>query len=230
MQNSKITLGVDTSGVPLVLAVEKEGKKYTQRKSGIKQERLLFPAINNLLSKANATLKDIENIFIVRGPGRFTGIRIGITFASMLQMLNKAKVAGATVFEIIRYQVENSKKFISWKKKNPTGKLAIILHAFREEYFLQFFTQEPGDPKWLSKEELLQILSEQKEPLFVAGHDKEKASLGELLQNKYILAEQKNCVIQAATLLEMAKEEKWQTNTLEPLYLKPARFELITPK
>ena len=102
---------------------------------------MLFPAVNSALEAAGAELQDIERIFIVRGPGRFTGIRISLTFASMLKYLNKTEVRGATLFEVLRRQVETSKKFAAWKKENPSGALAVVLHAFREEYFLQIFVR-----------------------------------------------------------------------------------------
>ena len=67
----KIILGLDTSGAPLLVALERDGKVVSRRRKGVKQERLLFPAVNSALEAAGAELKDIGRIFIVRGPGRF---------------------------------------------------------------------------------------------------------------------------------------------------------------
>ena len=95
----KITLAMDTSASPLLLCAEKDGKIFSVRRKGVKQEKLLFPALQALLAKAGAELQDIGRIFIIRGPGRFTGIRISLTFASMLKYLNQTDVRGATVFD-----------------------------------------------------------------------------------------------------------------------------------
>lgn len=227
---SAVTLVLDTSASPLMLAVEKNGHVFSVRKKGIKQERLLFPLLQKALTAAHAQLKDVKQIFIIRGPGRFTGIRIALTFASMMQYLNKAQVKGATVFEVVAHQVQTRRYFKAWKKQYPTGVLAVVLHAFREEYFLQFFDEKNEGPQWLSREELLTRLSAYKHPLLVAGTDKEFAPLTDLLGKKYTLADAKDGRVQPRTLLALCCEEKFTHNALEPLYLKPARFELVQPK
>ena len=224
------TLVMDTSSSPLLLAVEKDGKLYAARRKGIKQEKLLFPVLHCLLTKAHADLTDISRIFIIRGPGRFTGIRIALTFASMMQMLNRTIVRGATLFEVLRTQVVGSRTFKTWQKNNSNGSLAIILHAFREEYFLQIFDAKNAGPQWLSREELLATLASYPSPIFVAGTDKDFTPLKELLGEAYPLAAYKDCRVQAKTLAKLAQEDAWAQHALEPLYLKPARFELMEPK
>ena len=106
MQSGKsVTLALDTSGSVLMVSVQRAGKRVVRRRRGIKQERLLFPALQAALRACQVTLQDVRKICIVRGPGRFTGIRIALTFASMMKYLNQAEVYGATVFDILRLQV-----------------------------------------------------------------------------------------------------------------------------
>lgn len=229
-QNGGAIVGLDSSGSTLTVAVSFGGKTCTRRRKGIKQERLLFPALKSALSACQATMTDIGRVFIVRGPGRFTGIRISLTFASMLKYLNHAQVRGATLFEVLRKQTETSASFKQWKKAHPTGVLGIVLHAFREEYFLQFFDENNSAPLWLSREELLKRLESYARPLFLAGSAKEDQPLPTLLGTAFTYAAEKDCFVRPATLLAMAQEDAWAENALEPLYLKPARFELVTPK
>ena len=227
---SECTLVMDTSSSPLLLAVEKEGKIVASRRKGIKQEKLLFPVLRHLLAKAGADLSDITRICIVRGPGRFTGIRIALTFASMMQFLNHCEVKGSTLFEVIFRQVSASSLYKKWHQQHATGEVAVVLHAFREEYFLQIFGPAPTQPQWLSREELLARLAAYKQPLLLAGTDKEFTSLSNLVGTAYPLARYTDCRVQPRTLVTMAYEDQWTTNALEPLYLKPARFELEQPK
>ena len=229
MQNG-CTLVMDTSCSPLLLAVEKAGKVYTSRRKGIKQEKLLFPVLCALLKKADVQMTEISRIFIIRGPGRFTGIRIALTFSSMMQFLNHTQVFGATLFEVLQAQAVASRAYRTWKKQHPTGVLAVVLHAFREEYFLQIFNQTQQPPQWLSREELLSCLGSYPAPLFVVGTDKDFAPLEGLLGAAYTVAPYKDCRVRAQTLLKLVREDKWTKNALEPLYLKPARFELVEPK
>ena len=224
------TLVMDSSSSPLLLALEKEGKIITARRRGIKQEKLLFPVLRGLLTKAGAELNDISRIFIIRGPGRFTGIRIALTFASMMQFLNKCNVKGATLFEVIYRQVADSRAYKTWSKQHANGAVAVVLHAFREEYFLQIFDDKHPAPQWLSREELLTQLAAYPAPLFVAGTDKEFAPLEGLVGPSYPLARYADCRVQPRTLVALAQEAQWQQNALDPLYLKPARFELEQPK
>lgn len=226
MSAKKLVLGLDTSGAPLLSCVTDGVKTYSVRRKGVKQERLLFPAIHAVLAKAGGTLADIQKICFIRGPGRFTGIRISLTFASMLQYLNQTKVYSATLFEVLHWQAANSAQFKKWKEQNPAGVLAVVLHAFREEYFLQFFESDASSPVWLSREELLQKLAAFERPLFLAGTDKDNTSLRELTGGKYTLADLKTCLVQPQSLTALAENEKYTVDALEPLYLKPARFEL----
>ena len=227
---SAVTLVLDTSASPLVLAVEKDGRVFSARKKGIKQERLLFPLLQKVLTAAHAQLKDVQQIFIIRGPGRFTGIRIALTFASMMQLLNKSEVRGATIFEVLRAQVTAGRAYPRWKEQNPTGVLAVVLHAFREEYFLQIFDSKHAGPQWLSREELLAQLTEYASPLFLAGTDKDFSPLEQLVGSAFVCAPYKECCVQAKTLVRLSKDKRWAAQALEPLYLKPARFELTVPK
>lgn len=49
----------------------------------------LFPIIDSLFQKVNFTINEIDKIYVVNGPGSFTGVRIGVTFAKVLaSMLN----------------------------------------------------------------------------------------------------------------------------------------------
>ena len=225
----QVTLALDTSASPLLLSLEKDGKIYSVRRKGIKQEKLLFPALHALLNKAEVSLNNIGRIFLIRGPGRFTGIRISLTFASMMKYLNQAEIRGTTMFEALRFQTVASRQFQMWKKQNPQGVLGVVLHAFREEYFLQIFDAQNAGPAWLSREELLSRLAAYKQPLFITGNDKEGNSLSDWLGADYPVANGKTCKLQAASLLKMAKDEQWNKDALEPLYLKPARFELVKP-
>ncbi len=226
-----VTVLMDTSSSPLLLAVEKQGMLFTARRKGIKQERILFPLLSNLLAKAHTSLPQVTRVCIIRGPGRFTGIRIALTFASMLKQLGNVTVCGATVFEVLAWQAQHTRAYQTWRTQHPHGTLAVVLHAFREEYFLQLFNEKPTPPQWLSREELLARLTADTQALFVVGTDKNFSPLTDLLASvACTLAPRRACRVQARTLALFAEQDAYQTNALEPLYLKPARFELEKPQ
>lgn len=46
--------------------------------------KILFPALLELLDKAKVSLKDLDYIAVARGPGSYTGTRIGAIIAKSL--------------------------------------------------------------------------------------------------------------------------------------------------
>lgn len=61
-----------------------------------RQSELLPASIEALLSRAGATLKDLEGIAVGLGPGSFTGLRIGVATAKALAYATGLEVAGAS--------------------------------------------------------------------------------------------------------------------------------------
>ena len=98
--SGKIILGLDTSGPNLLVGVCDGKNTYSLHHRGIKQEQFFLPVVQRALAKIGADLPDVTQVCFVRGPGRFTGLRISLTFASMMQMLNGATVCSATLFEL----------------------------------------------------------------------------------------------------------------------------------
>ena len=226
--DKKITLALDSTSTPLFMVLESGGKIFTAKKSGIKQEELLYPALNKLFAKAGIKLKDITHFFYIKGPGRFTGIRIGITLASVLSEINGVKSCSADLFEVLKFQAEHSKKYQTWLKKNPRGVLGIVLHAFREEYF-SLLCCGGEKPLWCSWQELESKLKNFDNPLFICGWDKDRLALNGKLPQNCTCAPASLNKLNAASLLalnETLQGKQTMTEILEPLYLKPARFEL----
>ena len=136
---------MDTSGSPLLLTVKKGDKIFSVRRKGVKQEKLLFPALESLLAKAGAQMEDIGQIFIIRGPGRFTGIRISLTFASMMQFLNKTQVRGATMFEVLPAKQKSPVLLPLGKSKIPRGPWLWFCTRLEKNTFCRFLMRKSKD-------------------------------------------------------------------------------------
>ena len=92
-------------------------------------EILIFE-IEKFLKKTKVNIKKIKSIYIITGPGSFTGIRSAITFAKSLKLIMKLNIYGLSKFQII-----NSK--IKINKFNKTR--CIFLYFKNKQLFSQTF-------------------------------------------------------------------------------------------
>ena len=68
----------------------------------------LMPMIQKAFESVNLTLNDINLIACAKGPGSFTGIRIGIATAKAFSDVKKIPVVGVTSLEGLAYNLGSS--------------------------------------------------------------------------------------------------------------------------
>ncbi len=88
-----ISLFLNTSSNFLNIGLFKNNKLidslYKQLDKDLSKETLYL--IKNMLDKNNLTPKDLDEIICVKGPGSFTGLRVGVTIAkTMAYFMNKS--------------------------------------------------------------------------------------------------------------------------------------------
>ena len=224
-KNEEIILALDSTCVPLTAALKKGGKIYSARRGGIKQEDYLFPLLSRLLAKAGCKLGDVKKFFFLKGPGRFTGIRISITLASLLYEINGAQISSADVFDVLAAQAQKSREYKKWLAANPRGAAAVVLHALRDEYFVKIYSGS-ASAQWLGGSALPALLKAARIPLYIMGRGKGGAPLREMLPQSFVYAPARLNKITARAMFDFDAPAQNIEKTLEPLYLKPARFEL----
>lgn len=72
----------------------------------------LMPLLDKLLTTHHLDLEDIECIVCDKGPGSFTGIRIGIATAKALAQVRRIPVVGITSLQALAYQVSPERGII----------------------------------------------------------------------------------------------------------------------
>lgn len=84
-----MTVYIDTSKVDTICVALKNGEKHIERVFPVDRYKaqVVLPMIEALLKENDLTLLDISHIEVVRGPGSFTGLRVGITIANTLGTL-----------------------------------------------------------------------------------------------------------------------------------------------
>lgn len=90
------SLFIDTASGRIIVAVISENRilSICNEENGNDLSMRIFPIIDNVLKEASVSPMDIDVIYVVNGPGSFTGVRIGVTIAkTMAWALNKKIIA-----------------------------------------------------------------------------------------------------------------------------------------
>ena len=104
-----ISLVIDTCTNNVVIGLLKD-KQIIDQRNDINDKSLstnFTVWVKQLLDRNNLTPKDIDTIFVAVGPGSFTGIRVGVTFAKVLAWSLNIKVVPFSSLELIASTSEN---------------------------------------------------------------------------------------------------------------------------
>lgn len=82
--------------------------KQINQDNGLTHSETLMPIIKNLFQSLNLTLNDIELIICDKGPGSFTGIRIGIATAKAFSDSLNIPTIGVSSLEGLAYNVQEN--------------------------------------------------------------------------------------------------------------------------
>lgn len=132
----------------------------------------LFPALTKLLDRAGCTPGDIQTLCFTAGPGSFTGIRIAVTAAKMMNFAQKTNLVAVDTLDVI---AENATEYVEISGKE-CKKIIPILDAKQNQFFTAIYAAENN--KWrkeiedalIPAETLIQkIMEEQSASLAVLG-------------------------------------------------------------
>ncbi|HHW69711.1 MAG TPA: tRNA (adenosine(37)-N6)-threonylcarbamoyltransferase complex dimerization subunit type 1 TsaB [Tenericutes bacterium] len=98
-----ISLFIDTASSNLIIYLIQDGKivSYTNKKVNNEMSIYFFPELEKLFNNSGLKPIDVDNIFIVNGPGSFTGIRIGLTVSKIYGSLMDKKVIPISSLELL---------------------------------------------------------------------------------------------------------------------------------
>jgi len=85
-QSDRIMLAMDTATATLTVAAARGGRLLGERNSHGERNHSMFllPAIRELLESLGVTPRDLGGIAVGRGPGSYTGVRIGVSAAKTM--------------------------------------------------------------------------------------------------------------------------------------------------
>ena len=106
-------LAMDTSTLVMGVAVLEEhqviGELITN--SHKKHSVRLMPAIDQLLNELELSIDDMDLLAVTKGPGSYTGIRIGVTTAKTMAWAKQIPLYGISTLEVL---AENGFYFDGW--------------------------------------------------------------------------------------------------------------------
>lgn len=104
MENSLFYLGIETSGRYGSIAISSDQQNIVQielQQKGRKHAQTLVAEVKKLLNQLEITPNQITGVGVSQGPGSFTGLRIGTTFAKTFGYVTGCPVLGIDTFEAI---------------------------------------------------------------------------------------------------------------------------------
>ncbi|MEG0919218.1 MAG: tRNA (adenosine(37)-N6)-threonylcarbamoyltransferase complex dimerization subunit type 1 TsaB [Anaerovoracaceae bacterium] len=101
-------LGIETTGPFCSVALINEKEVLNTKKSEDRMNHLssLTPMINQVLKEEALSLNEIDAIAVSKGPGSFTGIRIGVSTARALGQIVGVKLIGVPTLQAFGYSLD----------------------------------------------------------------------------------------------------------------------------
>lgn len=145
----KTVLALETSGPFLSVALgTKQGKVAELRsRRALQHSENLIPFVDRLLQKERIKRSEVEVLAIDRGPGSFTGLRIGFSFLKGWLAARKISCYGSLSLDMIAEAV-----------RLPEGsRLGVLVDARRERIYTRFYLRRDGSWRPETKPELLSL-------------------------------------------------------------------------
>ena len=157
-------LAIESSAKAASAAITENGRLIAQymQKSALTHSRTLLSMAEHMLTDLDMTIEDIDVIAVARGPGSFTGIRIGVAAAKGLAWGADKPVCGISTLEAMAHHLYDR-----------DGIICPVMDARRNQVYNALF--EGGTLKRLSPDraislaELIEEAKKVKKPYFLVG-------------------------------------------------------------
>lgn len=220
-------VALDTSNQPMSVALWGEQGLIVEKTTTIKRNHSvqLMPAIDELMQEAGWKVSDLDRVAVAKGPGSYTGVRIGVTVAKTLAWAGDLELVGVS-----------SLKALAGNGMRKEGHLiSPIFDARRENIYTGLYQVDKDlnlkqieEDTHISAREWAEFLATKNQKIEVIGKDYSKfeevfeSALGENL----LRSSNSNQVPKAGTLAEIALNEKpVDIHTFAPEYTKLAEAE-----
>lgn len=133
-------LAVDTSSSALTVAIQKESyyEEYNSSDGSLQHSETLMPKILELCNVAKINTNEIDLCVCTRGPGSFTGLRIGMAALKGIVYGSSKSLVSVSTLETYANRIEDF-----------DGVVVTALDAKKQRYYLAAFEVKNGEVKRL---------------------------------------------------------------------------------
>lgn len=218
-------LAIDTSNQAMSIAVMENEKLIGELTTNLKRnhsERLM-PAIDALMTELGLDIQEIERVAVAKGPGSYTGLRIGVTTAKTLAWTLNKELVGVSSLKVLAGNVSLTDQYIVPIMDARRGNLYTGLYQYREGVLVE---AEPDTH--ISADKWAEHLSKKEGQFILVGEDysKHQETFEKQLAERVSIALPQQHVPKASVLgiLSLSSDVE-EVHTFTPNYLKLAEAE-----
>lgn len=142
-------LAIDTSNAALGVALLEGDKVLGEYMTNLKKNHSIriMPAIQMLMNDCEKVPGDLTKIVVAKGPGSYTGIRIGVTIAKTLAWTLKIPLVGISSLEVL---AAGTSRYFS-------GAVSPLFDARRGQVYTGLYQLKNGQLEVLQKDDVIMI-------------------------------------------------------------------------
>jgi len=213
---------IETSGQPGVVALAAGERLLGEQRlnESRRHARDLAPMVSALLAKQGWRARELEGVFVSRGPGSYTGLRVGVMSAKTLAYATGARLLALDTFPAIVRQAPSTANIVD-----------VVADAQQDKLYVQRFRRQSPDA-WeataLAITPFADWLATLTPDVAVIGPG--LTGIETRLPATVLVAPREDWQPRAASLLALGME-RWRRGdrddpfAVEPLYLRPSSAE-----
>ena len=144
-------LGIESSSRKLLVGLMKEDSFTELHSEKINNTANSLPQLSKkIIKNASMSFEDLDAICISSGPGSFTGLRVGMSYAKGIAMALDIPIVPVSTFDSLAY-------------KNTSEKLSTLIYSHGNTFYVCEYTIDDGnllkssEPKSILKEDVLEL-------------------------------------------------------------------------
>ena len=218
-------LGLDTSTSIASLALIAHGKVAASMARPVTSHGAAIPgAVDELLSAAGLAIRDLGAIAVGTGPGSFTGLRIGLSYAKGIAMATRCALAGVPSFDAMALAA------LERDNTDPGRLVCVVADARKGEVYAALYRVVADGLEKLSEELVItldHLASRITEDVMFVGDQraKEAAAVAQSRGHRVALSEAgildlRGVCVAAIGGARFARGDTDRADSLEPLYIR----------